>query len=112
MITAARQFGANGLGVEIVPDLVRKSVEAARQAGVADRASFRVNDIFETDPGRATVVTMYLLPEFNMQLRPSLLKLAPGVRIRTTTRRSTGPAAGCSAGAGGLRARPRAEWAG
>lgn len=81
VITAARQFGASGVGVEIVPDLVRKSVDAARQAGVAERTSFRVQDIFETDLGKATVVTMYLLPEFNLRLRPSLLKLAPGTRI-------------------------------
>ena len=81
VITAARRFGAGGLGVEIVPDLVARSRAAARQAGVADRVEFREQDLFKTDLSRATVVTMYLLPEVNLQLRPALLKLAPGTRI-------------------------------
>jgi len=81
VITAARQFGARGLGVEIVPDLVAKSIEHARRAGVAERTEFRVQDIFQTDLSAATVVTMYLLPEFNLRLRPDLLALAPGTRI-------------------------------
>lgn len=81
VITAARQFGARGLGVEIVPDLVARSRESARQAGVAERALFREQDIFQTDLSAATVVTMYLLPEVNLQLRPRLLALAPGTRI-------------------------------
>ena len=81
VVTAARQFGASGLGVEIVPDLVKQSIRNARQAGVAERTVFRVQDIFETDLSAATVVTMYLLPEYNLQLRPRLLQLAPGTRI-------------------------------
>ena len=81
VITAARRFGARGMGVEIVPDLVARSRENARRAGVADRAEFRVQDLFQTDLSVASVVTMYLLPEFNLQLRPALLKLAPGTRI-------------------------------
>lgn len=81
VITAARRFGARGLGVEIVPELVTRSQENARRAGVADRAQFRTQDLFETDLTPATVVTMYLLPEVNLALRPRLLALAPGTRI-------------------------------
>ncbi len=81
VITAARRFGAAGLGVEIVPDLVQRSRDAARQAGVADRATFREQDLFKTDLSQATVITMYLLPEVNLQLRPALLALKPGTRV-------------------------------
>ena len=81
VITAARRFGARGLGVEIVPDLVARSVANARLAGVSERAEFRTQDLFDTDLSPATVVTMYLLPEVNLALRPRLLALAPGTRI-------------------------------
>ena len=81
VITAARRFGASGLGVEIVPDLVQRSRVAAQQAGVARRVEFREQDLFKTDLTAATVITMYLLPEVNLQLRPALLQLAPGTRI-------------------------------
>ena len=81
VITAARLFGARGLGVEIVPELVERSREAAKRAGVADRVEFREQDLFATDLSKATVITMYLLPEVNLQLRPRLLALAPGTRI-------------------------------
>jgi SAM-dependent methyltransferase len=81
VIVAAQRFGASGLGVEIVPDLVRQSQENARIAGVADRAQFRVEDIFQTDLSGASVITMYLLPDVNLALRPRLLALKPGTRI-------------------------------
>ncbi len=81
VITAAKRFGASGLGVEIVPDLVRESQANARKAGVEARVAFREQDLFATDLSRATVVTMYLLPEVNLQLRDRLLALAPGTRI-------------------------------
>jgi len=81
VITAARRFGASGLGVEIVPELVRTSRERAVAAGVQGRVDFREQDLFRTDLAAATVVTMYLLPEVNLQLRPRLLALAPGTRI-------------------------------
>jgi len=81
VITAAKRFGASGLGVEIVPDLVARSRELARAAAVHERVEFRQQDLFETDLRRASVVTMYLLPEVNLQLRPRLLTLAPGTRI-------------------------------
>jgi SAM-dependent methyltransferase len=81
VIVAARQFGARGLGVEIVPELVEQSRANAMKAGVADRVEFRVQDLFATDLSQATVITMYLLPEVNLQLRPRLQGLKPGTRI-------------------------------
>jgi SAM-dependent methyltransferase len=81
VITAARRFGARGLGVEIMPDLVLRSRENAAKAGVADRAEFREQDLFKTDLSPYSVITMYLLPEVNLQLRPLLLKLKPGTRV-------------------------------
>ena len=81
VITAARRFGATGLGVEIVPDLVAQSRQSAVAAGVGDRVRFETQDLFATDLSQATVVTLYLLPEFNLKLRPSLLALKPGTRI-------------------------------
>jgi SAM-dependent methyltransferase len=81
VIVAAKHFGARGLGVEIVPELVEKSRDNAKRAGVADRAEFRVQDLFATDLSQATVITMYLLPEVNLQLKPKLQELKPGTRI-------------------------------
>jgi SAM-dependent methyltransferase len=81
VILAARRFGASGLGVEIVDDLVRRSRASAERAGVAGRVEFRTEDLFTTDLSSASVVTMYLLPEVNLQLRPRLLALRPGTRI-------------------------------
>ncbi len=81
VITAAKRFGASGMGVEIVPDLVEKSNRSAKEADVADRVSFRVQDLFKTDLTQATVITMYLLPEVNLQLRPAILGLKPGTRV-------------------------------
>ena len=81
VILAAKSFEATGLGVEIDPRLVELSKTNARNAGVTDKAEFREQDLFKTDLAPATVVTMYLLPEFNLQLRPSLLALKPGTRI-------------------------------
>jgi SAM-dependent methyltransferase len=81
VILAARRFGASGLGVEIVPELVERSRRNAQQAGVAERARFTEQDLFKTDLSAATVITMYLLQEVNLQLRPSLLALRPGTRI-------------------------------
>ncbi len=81
VILAARRFGATGMGVEIVPQLVESSLRSARDAGVADKVSFKVQDLFKTDLSPATVVTMYLLTEVNLQLRPTLLALKPGTRV-------------------------------
>ena len=81
VIVAASRFGARGLGVEIVADLVRQSRENAKAARVADRAEFREQDLFKTELGKASVITMYLLPEVNLALRPKILALRPGTRI-------------------------------
>ena len=81
VITAAKRFGATGLGVEIVPDLVQRSLKNARDAGVADKVDFKVQDLFETYLAKASVITMYLLTEVNLKLRPALLDLKPGTRI-------------------------------
>lgn len=81
VILAAKRFGASGLGVEIDPALVRLSQKNAQEAGVAARAQFREQDLFKTDLSQATVVTMYLLQEVNLQLRPALLALKPGTRV-------------------------------
>ncbi len=81
VILAAKRFGATGLGVEIDPQLVERSLRSARDAGVAERVQFRVQDLFQTDLSKASVITMYLLPEFNLRLRPSILALKPGTRI-------------------------------
>ncbi len=81
VITAAKRFGATGLGVEIVPDLVLRSRDSALRAGVAQRARFVEQDLFETDLSAASVITLYLLPAVNLQLRPKLLALKPGTRI-------------------------------
>ncbi len=81
VILAARRFGARGKGVEIVPELVERSRRNAARAGVAERATFVEQDLFKTELSVASVITMYLLQEVNLQLRPSLLALKPGTRI-------------------------------
>ena len=81
VINAARHVGARGLGVEIAPQLVELSRRNAVQAGVAERARFVEQDLFKADLAVASVITMYLLQEVNLQLRPALLALQPGTRI-------------------------------
>jgi len=82
VIEAARARGARGLGVELDADLVQISQSEARRLGVADRARFLRQDLFETDLTPATVLTLYLLPPVMMALRPRLATtLAPGTRI-------------------------------
>jgi SAM-dependent methyltransferase len=81
IVIEAAKRGARGVGVDLDPSLVKLATENAAKAGVADRARFEVRDIFETDLSRATVVTMYLLPEFNAKLLDRFLKLKPGTRI-------------------------------
>lgn len=80
-IAAARDFGARALGIEYNPAMVELSKRRARQAGVQDKVEFRQADIFATDFSNADVVTLYLLPELNLKLRPTLLKMKPGTRI-------------------------------
>jgi SAM-dependent methyltransferase len=83
VVTAVKKFGAKrGVGVDIDPQRIRESDENARAAGVADRTKFVVQDLFKTDISEATVVTLYLLPDVNLRLRPKLLSdLKPGTRI-------------------------------
>ncbi len=81
LITAAKKFGARGIGVDLDGDLVAESIEAAEAAGVADRVKFLQQDLFKTDISQATVITMYLLPGVMMRLRPVLLNLKPGTRL-------------------------------
>ncbi len=81
-IAAARRFGAKALGIEYDPSLVAQSRARATQEGVASSVEFRQQDIFEADFSQASVVTMYLLPEVNLALRPRLLyELRPGTRV-------------------------------
>lgn len=81
IVIEAAKRGARGMGVDLDPNLVALATENAKKAGVQERARFAVQDIFDTDLSQATVVTMYLLPEFNLKLLPRLLKLKPGTRI-------------------------------
>ena len=80
-IMAAKKFGANALGIEYNPDMVAISQKAATAAGVADKAKFAKADIFESDFSKAQVITMYLLPDLNLRLRPKLLDMKPGTRL-------------------------------
>ena len=80
-VIAAAKRGARALGIEYNPDMVELSKRNAAAAGVTDKASFVKADIFESDFSKATVITMFLLPSLNVQLRPKLLDLAPGTRI-------------------------------
>ena len=82
VLTAAKVFGARGFGVDINEKLVREANEAARLQGVADRANFTIQDLFKTDIRKATVLTMYLLPNTVNMLKDKLLsELNPGTRI-------------------------------
>ena len=82
VITAAKVFGARGVGVDIDPVRIKESNENARKAGVTDRVKFIEQDLFKTDISEATVVSLYLYPELNLRLRPKLFhELRPGTRI-------------------------------
>jgi len=80
VITAAKR-GATALGIEYNPDMVALSQRAATKEGVTARAKFVKADLFETDFSQATVITMFLLPDINLKLRPKILDLKPGTRI-------------------------------
>jgi precorrin-6B methylase 2 len=84
VITAAKA-GTRGLGIEYNPDLVKLSKKNAEKEGVSGLVQFIQGDIFESDFSKATVITMFLLPEINLKLRPKLLSLKPGTRIVTNT---------------------------
>jgi ribosomal protein L11 methylase PrmA len=81
-ITAAQRFGIRSVGVDINPQRVQEANANAQKAGVTNSVEFRQQDLFETDLRNATVVTLYLLPDVNLKLRPKLLReLRPGTRI-------------------------------
>ncbi len=80
VITAAKR-GATATGIEYNPDMVELSKRNAEKEGVTAKATFQKADLFETDFSKATVITMFLLPEINMKLRPKILNLKPGTRV-------------------------------
>jgi len=84
VITAAKR-GVQALGIEYNPDMVDLSVRNASAAGVSDKAKFVKADLFETDFSKATVITMFLLPQINLQLRPKILDMKPGTRVVSNT---------------------------
>ncbi|BAY24319.1 hypothetical protein NIES2100_41140 [Calothrix sp. NIES-2100] len=82
VVTAAQKFGTQGVGVDINPERIEEANQNAQKAGVSDRVKFVQQDLFNTDLSKATVVTLYLLPDVNLKLRPKLFKeLKPGTRI-------------------------------
>ena len=82
VITAAKKYGARGVGIDIDPVRIKEANANAAQAGVTDRVKFIEQNLFETDFKEATVVTLYLLPEVNLRLRPKLWSdLKPGTRV-------------------------------
>ena len=84
VITAAKR-GVRAMGVEYNPDMIQLSRDAARTEGVSETATFVQADLFKTDLSKATVITMFLLPSINVQLRPTLLDLKPGTRVVSNT---------------------------
>jgi SAM-dependent methyltransferase len=80
-IAAAKDFGAQAVGIEYNPDLAALGQRNAERAGVADKVKIIQGDIFKEDFSKATVVTLYLLPELNYQLRDTILKMKPGTRV-------------------------------
>src|SRR6187455_2041709 len=81
-ITAAKTYGARGVGIDIDPQRIKEATENLKNSGVGDRVKFLNQDLFTTDISEATVVTLYLLPSLNLKLLPKLNKeLKPGTRI-------------------------------
>jgi ribosomal protein L11 methylase PrmA len=81
-IAAAKKFGIKAVGIDIDPERIREATENAKRAGVASLVEFRQEDLFKADFKEATVVTLYLLPDLNVKLRPRLWEeLKPGTRI-------------------------------
>ncbi|MBY0269982.1 MAG: class I SAM-dependent methyltransferase [Burkholderiales bacterium] len=81
VVTAAKKFGARGFGVDLNPVRISEANENARRNGVTDKVAFYQRNLFDTDLSQATVITMYLLPRVNLELRPKLLELKPGTRL-------------------------------
>lgn len=86
VIAAAKNFGARGVGIDINPERIRDAKENAKKAGVENLVRFEENDLFEANFREATVVTLFLLPNINLKLRPKLLQdLKPGTRVVSNT---------------------------
>ena len=82
VITAAKEIGARGVGIDIDPQRIAEAEKNAAAAGVTRRVVFRTDDLFEANISKATVVMLYLWPEVNLKLRPKLLRdLKPGTRV-------------------------------
>ncbi len=81
VVTAAKKYGTRGFGVDLNPVRIDEANENARKNRVTDKVAFYQRNLFETDLSQATVITMYLLPRVNLQLRPKLLDLKPGTRL-------------------------------
>jgi SAM-dependent methyltransferase len=82
VITAAKETGCRGVGIDIDPIRIKESKENAIKAGVSDRVEFILSDLFKADISQATVVTLYLLSKVNLRLRPKLFQeLSPGTRV-------------------------------
>jgi SAM-dependent methyltransferase len=80
-IAAAKNFGARAVGIEFNPEMAKLAQRNVDRSGVSDRVKIINGDIFVEDFSKATVVTMYLLPELNLALRPTILKMKPGTRV-------------------------------
>jgi len=86
VITAAKDFGARGVGIDINPQRIKEAKDNAKTAGVENLVRFEENDLFKADIHEATVVTLFLLPQVNLRLRPKLLSdLKPGTRVVSNT---------------------------
>ncbi|HYP13968.1 MAG TPA: class I SAM-dependent methyltransferase [Bryobacteraceae bacterium] len=86
VIAAAKNFGARGVGIDINPERIKEARDNAKKAGVEDLVRFEENDLFEADFKEATVVTLFLLPQVNLKLRPKLMsELKPGTRVVSNT---------------------------
>jgi SAM-dependent methyltransferase len=84
-IAAAKNFGATAVGIEYNKEMAELAKRNTERAGVADKVKIIHGDIFVEDFSKATVVTMYLLPDLNLKIRPTILKMAPGTRIVTNS---------------------------
>lgn len=86
VVAAAKTFGARGVGIDINPERIKEAKENARKAGVEHLVRFEENDLFEADIKEATVVTLFLLPQINLKLKPKLMSdLRPGTRVVSNT---------------------------
>lgn len=86
VIAAAKMFGARGVGIDINPERIKEAKENAKREGVENLVRFEENDLFDANIREATVVTLFLLPQINLKLRPKLMSdLKPGTRVVSNT---------------------------